>query len=490
MSHRVHGAAQRTRARARVVISAVGLVISLHGRSLAAAVLDESFGDVPLASVSLQQGAPQLFALAVQADGKVIIGGAFDQVAGEPRMEIARLEVDGTLDPSFTSPFEMTSVGATIYTLGLDGSGGIFVGGSFMVGGSLKTLVKLKTDGSVDGTFVEEPALRFSQIVKLLVSGDKLYVATVGAGGLDRLDAKGSFDPTFTHFSDASSQNLDFALQPSGSLVVGLDEAVVRIGSDGKLASAFTAVPAAFPRLGSAKSGDVLFFANFAEINATAPDKRIARLGANGGVASSFAVDPLVRSFLGVLSDDTLLIEQQLPSGESLVRLAPDGAPDGFVVPIDDVVRTIAPYPGNRLMIAGMFGQVENKPRTRIARIFGTSVGASGAGGSGGSVSASTGGDSGAGGTGADSGSADDGGTAGGPEGGASGKGALSAGAGSSASSGGVPASSGTPPKGSSGGCAFTGPVGPSSALAAWLTVGALALLNVRRKRGGAQAAR
>ena len=187
-------------------------------------------------SISQQTGAPQLFALAVQTDGKVIIGGAFDQVAGQPRMEIARLEADGTLDPSFTSPFEMTSLGVTVRTLGLDGSGGTFVGGSFMVGGSLETLVKLKADGSVDDAFVEAPALRFSQVAKVLVSGDKLYVATVGSGGLDRLDANGSFDPTFTHFSDASSQNLDFALQPSGSLIVGLDDAVVRIGSDGKLA--------------------------------------------------------------------------------------------------------------------------------------------------------------------------------------------------------------------------------------------------------------
>ena len=202
-----------------------------------------------------------------------------------------------------------------------------------------------------------------------------------------------------------------------------------------------------------------------------------------------------MRIFLGVLSDDKLLIEQQLPSGESIVRLAPNGTPDGFVVPIDDYVRTIAPYPGNRIMIAGLFGQVENKPRTRVARLFGTSVGGSGVGGSGGS--ASVGGDSGAAGTGAgadDAGAAGDGGAAGdssaagnsgaagSPKGGASGQGGMSAGAGGSAASGGVPASSGTP-KGSSGGCAFTRPVGPSSELAAWLTIGALALLNVRRRR-------
>jgi len=483
----------------KAIVSAACLALGLHGRSVAAAVLDESFADVPLASVSMQQGAPQVFALAVQADGKVIIGGRFDHVAGQLRVEIARLEADGTLDTSFTSPFELTSLSGTIQTLALDAAGGIFVGGTFVLGGALNTLVKLEADGSVDTAFVPEPSLRFLQIGKILLAGNKLHIGTTGGVGLDRLDASGSFDPTFTHFSDASSQsNIDFLIQPSGSLTLGLDEAVVGIGSDGKLASSFTVVPVAYPKLGSLKGGDVLCFANFAEIGASSPNKRFAHIGSNGGIASSFAVPAGVRSFLGVLSGDKILIEQQLPSGESIVRLAPDGTPDDFVVPIDDVVRAIAPYPGDRLMIAGMFGQVENKPRTRVARLLGTSVDGGGAGGSGGSTSASGG--SGAAGTGADSGATGDGGAAGDsstagdsgaagtPNAGAPGQGGLSASAGSRASSGGVPTSGGTPLDGSSGGCAFTRPASPSSPLAAWLTIGALALLRVRRKCWGSGA--
>src|SRR6478735_3173062 len=473
------------------MICAVGLIVGFHAQGVAAAALDESFGDVPLAGVALTQSPTQVFALAVQPDGKIIIGGRFDQVAGQSRMEIARLEADGRLDTTFTSPFEMTSVGAAVQTLALDGSGGIFVGGAFMVGGVLKTLAKLNADGSIDGAFVEEPALRLSQVSKILVSGDKLYVASVGGRGLDRLNSNGSFDATFTLYSDTRSYaNLDFAPQPGGSLVLSLDEAIVGIGSDGNRASAFTEVLAAYPKLGSLSDGSLLFFANFAEINATAPDKRFARLGTHGGIASSFPVDRSVRTFLGVVSDDKLLIEQQLPGGESIVRLDADGSADGFVVPIDDVVRTIAPYPGGRLVIAGMFGQVEGQPRTRVARLLGTSVGGSGAGGSAGNGSAAGysgvagaagGGAAGDGGTAGDSSTAGDGGTAGNPKEGASGKGGTSAGAGSSAASGGVPAH--TPPMGSSGGCAFTHAVSSSSAPAAWLAIGALALLRLRRRR-------
>jgi hypothetical protein len=39
-------------------------------------------------------------------------------------MEIARLEADGTLDPTFTSPFGSDPFGVTVQTLALDGSGG------------------------------------------------------------------------------------------------------------------------------------------------------------------------------------------------------------------------------------------------------------------------------------------------------------------------------------------------------------------------------
>ncbi|MEG0923252.1 MAG: delta-60 repeat domain-containing protein, partial [Comamonas sp.] len=39
--------------------------------------------------------------VAVQPDGKVLVGGAFTQVGGQTRNRLARLNADGSLDASF-----------------------------------------------------------------------------------------------------------------------------------------------------------------------------------------------------------------------------------------------------------------------------------------------------------------------------------------------------------------------------------------------------
>src|SRR5262245_45690673 len=42
-----------------------------------------------------------VYALAIQSDGKLIIGGGFTQVSGVARTRIARLNIDGSLDAGF-----------------------------------------------------------------------------------------------------------------------------------------------------------------------------------------------------------------------------------------------------------------------------------------------------------------------------------------------------------------------------------------------------
>ena len=65
-------------------------------------------------------------ALAVQSDGKIIIGGDFTTVAGVSRNYIARLNSDGSLDESFNP-----NANGAVYVIVVLNDGGILVGGNF-----------------------------------------------------------------------------------------------------------------------------------------------------------------------------------------------------------------------------------------------------------------------------------------------------------------------------------------------------------------------
>src|SRR4051794_27113459 len=42
-----------------------------------------------------------VYAIALQPDGKILIGGDFNSVSGTPNSKIARLNIDGSLDATF-----------------------------------------------------------------------------------------------------------------------------------------------------------------------------------------------------------------------------------------------------------------------------------------------------------------------------------------------------------------------------------------------------
>jgi uncharacterized delta-60 repeat protein len=68
-------------------------VIENLARYKASGAIDETFGG------RMGPGTNgEVFALAVQSDGKIVVGGNFSAVSGQPRHGIARLNVDGTLD--------------------------------------------------------------------------------------------------------------------------------------------------------------------------------------------------------------------------------------------------------------------------------------------------------------------------------------------------------------------------------------------------------
>jgi uncharacterized delta-60 repeat protein len=95
--------------------------------------------------------------IALQSDGKILVGGHFTQLAGRSRTNLARLNPDGTADSAFnpgvTAPF--ASVGP-VSVVAFRANGKILVGGFFdRIAGQPRTnLARLNTDGTLDNDFI------------------------------------------------------------------------------------------------------------------------------------------------------------------------------------------------------------------------------------------------------------------------------------------------------------------------------------------------
>jgi uncharacterized delta-60 repeat protein len=122
-----------------------------------------------------------VYALRVQPDGKILVGGSFTAFAGVTRKNLARLSADGSLDMSFDPG---TNIVGTVQAIDLQPDGKILVAGGRYPGIGLQTnnVVRLLPDGSLDTAFDS----RTDDVVYDLVRLDDGGIAVGGA--FSRLD--------------------------------------------------------------------------------------------------------------------------------------------------------------------------------------------------------------------------------------------------------------------------------------------------------------
>lgn len=98
-----------------------------------------------------------VYALAVQSNGKVVAGGNFKSYNGIPCHYIIRLNIDGSMDNSFTPPGNPLKEysGYGIFALAIQPDGKIIASGRFDYYNTTlrQSIVRLNTDGSQDDTF-------------------------------------------------------------------------------------------------------------------------------------------------------------------------------------------------------------------------------------------------------------------------------------------------------------------------------------------------
>ena len=294
-------------------------------------------------------------AMAVQTDGKIIIAGQFTAIDGVAQGRVARLNMDGTVDPTFNPG---TGPDSICYAVALDAAGNVYVGGGFLnVNGTPRAYIaKLTSTGALDTTF--NPGTGFNNIVRAIappngaagpvVGGSFSFYNGVAANRIARLDATtGARDAAFTASFNSTVRAI--TLTPGGSYFVGgsfsqytvgavARSRVARVMANGALDPAYVGptITGTVRALALQANGKIVAGGNFS----SATLKQIARFSSTG------VQDPLFTTGTGAISSPA----------------------DAFSID-NSAVDALAFQADGKMLVGGIFNQYNGVPRLSFARL-------------------------------------------------------------------------------------------------------------------------
>jgi uncharacterized delta-60 repeat protein len=159
-------------------------------------------------------------AIILQPDRKVIIGGFFTTVNGVSRTNIARLNQDGTLDSSFNPG---TGANDWANTVALQPDGKVIIGGFFtqVNGVSRNYIARLNTNGTLDTSFNPGTGANGSVGTVALQLDGKVIIGGSYTQVIARLNTDGTLDASFNPGNGPDSGVACMALQADGRLLIG-----------------------------------------------------------------------------------------------------------------------------------------------------------------------------------------------------------------------------------------------------------------------------
>ena len=298
-----------------------------------------------------------IYAIAVQPDGKVLVGGYFYEYNGTSCEHIARLNADGTLDNTFAVG---TGFDEMVNSLVLQPDGKVLVTGSFYAynGTSRQRIARLNADGTLDNTFVvgtsfdgAVQALVLQPDGKVLVGGNFFTYNGTSRQRIARLNADGTLDNTFAVGTGFNGGVQALVLQPDGKVLAGgafsayngtSRQGIARLNADGTLDNTFavgTGLDGWVYSLAVQPDGKVLVGGSFGSYNsdAAAPDG-LLRLTTTGtldntfnsggrGLAGRTGYGLVVQADGKIVTGGTMTAYNYSVVGR-MVRVNPDGTPD------------------------------------------------------------------------------------------------------------------------------------------------------------------
>jgi uncharacterized delta-60 repeat protein len=335
-----------------------------------------------------------IFAVALQADGKILIGGDFSLVDGINRQGAARLNSDGTLDQTFNANATTSILSADAVALLPSGKILISVNGD---------AYQLNSDGSRDNSFGVSGQLASNGTIRKFIplANGQCYLlgADIGAGvdrrkGVVRINGNGTVDLSF-NLRILNPSFSDLVIQPDNRLVVVGDfdqdnnsstrtVQIARILANGDIDATLSGptldVRANFDQVILQPSGSFLIRGD-----TFLPDGRdnILRLGPTGAIDTTFRLSQEpdeAPSAIGLQANGGILIGGNFTSISgarrvALARTSSTGGLDqnfglGSGIQSQGVINDILVQPDGRILICGRFDSVNGRPYGGIARLF------------------------------------------------------------------------------------------------------------------------
>jgi uncharacterized delta-60 repeat protein len=336
-------------------------------------------------------------AIVIQPDGKIIVGGNFTTYNGVTVNRIIRLNSDGTQDTSFTTG---TGFGNYVNTIALQPDGKIIVGGWFVSynGETVNKIIRLNSDGTQDTTFITGSGINgevFAVAVqtdgKIMVTGNFQSYNGVAANDIMRLNSDGTIDATFSSGTGFNIDVIAIAVQPDGKTIVGgrffdyndiLENNIVRLNSDGSKDTTFITGTGFNRKVNSIvlqPDGTIIIGGSFTTYNG-ATASGIVRLNTDGTKDTSFTASTDIAGGVNAIAleaDGKIMLGGDLRSYNgtgvgSIVRINSDGTrvvTFNTATGLNGLVNTIVAQSDGKIVVGGDFTTYKGESEKYITRI-------------------------------------------------------------------------------------------------------------------------